>query len=617
MEEFVGGLWHRLITRAAQRTYPEAAARLADIEKTAGVLFRAFGGDAGLRVATAAATRHGGRRRLLQRIAGSGLRADHATRDDQTLQLPGEIALFPDPALNRDLYLWLVALAACDRASDESWIVRNQRAARTVLEKLPGMAPRYRALVNAVLAQRIAPEKLPADEAEGERAIRRALEAPGSVAAMPLAHTRKVRPPQPVALWLYPTSQALDVAQRRAAEEAMDEQQAGGPRTDDATRKRLRGKRVDAPDGKGGFLLMFRAESLLSWAEYIKVDRPLDDDPDAHAAQRAEELDELAVARDGRTTASKVRFDLDLPSAAQDDLPLGEGILLPEWDYRKRILRPDYCRVQPLVARDAAPCAVPVHLRKAAQKLRWQFSALQPVRRWLKSQPDGSELDLDACVRAHADRLAGSHGREAGTYLAQLPCERDLACLVLADLSLSTDAWVTDHARVIDVVKDSLVLFAEALAATGDAFALYGFSSLKRSNVRLHQIKTFAERHDGITRGRIAALKPGYYTRLGAAIRHATQLLEKQPAQVRLLLILTDGKPNDTDHYEGRYGIEDTRVSVVEARDRGLRPFCVTIDREGEAYLPHLFGPAGFTVIRRPEELPARLPRLYAQLTQR
>jgi nitric oxide reductase NorD protein len=80
---------------------------------------------------------------------------------------------------------------------------------------------------------------------------------------------------------------------------------------------------------------------------------------------------------------------------------------------------------------------------------------------------------------------------------------------------------------------------------------------------------------------------------------------------------LTDGKPNDTDHYEGRYGIEDTRVSVMEARERGLRPFCVTIDCEGEAYLPHLFGPAGFTIIRKPEELPARLPRLYAQLTQR
>ncbi len=615
MEEFIGGLWHRIVTRAARQEHPEAAVRLADIEKTAGVLFRAFGGEPGLRVAAAASTQHGARRRLLQRIAGSGERTPQATRDEQTLQLPPQIALFSDVGLNRDLYLWLIALAASDQDSEEPWIVRNQQATAAALARFPGLDSRYRRLVDAVLALRIAPDRLGADEAAAEKAIRRALREPGSVDALPLSAKRKARPPQPVPLWLYPTMRALALAEQRAAEQALGEEQ--GSKAADAARKRFRARREEAPEGKNGFLMIFRAESLFSWAEYIKVNRPLDDDPDPDAAQRAEEMDELAVTRDGSTAASRVKFDLDLPSAAQDDLPLGEGILLPEWDFRKRLLRPDYCRVQPMVARDAPPCALPAHLRKAAQRLRWQFSALQPVRRWLKSQPDGSELDLDACVRAHADRIAGSHGREAGTYLAQLPCERDLACLVLADLSLSTDAWVSDHARVIDVVKDSLTLFAEALTATGDAFGLYGFSSLKRSNVRVHQIKTFTEKYDAAIRGRIAALKPGYYTRLGAAIRHATSLLDEHPAQVKLLLILTDGKPNDTDHYEGRYGIEDTRVSVVEAREHGLRPFCVTIDREGEAYLPHLFGAAGFTVIRKPEELPARLPQLYAQLTHR
>lgn len=617
MEEFVGGLWHKLITRAAQRQYPQAAVRLADIERTAGVLFRAFGGEPGLRVAAAAPTRHGARRRLLARIAGTDERAEHACRDEETLQLPPQIALFAQSSLNRDLYFWLIALAANDRDSVEPWIVRNQNATQAALARYPGLGPRYRRLVDAALSQRIAIERLPQDEACVEQAIRAALRRPGSVSALPANTPRKTRPPQPVPLWLYPTEQSLAAAQRRAAEDAAAEQEGGGAPTADADRKRLRARRTESPEGKNGFLMVFRAESLLSWADYLRLDRPLDDDPDPDAARRAQDLDELAVTRDRRTTASRIKFDLDLPSAAQDDLPLGEGILLPEWDFRKRLLRPDYCRVRPMVARDAAPCALPAHLKKPAQRLRWQFSALQPVRRWLKSQPDGQEPDVDACVRAHADRIAGSCGREAGTYLAQLPCERDLACLVLADLSLSTDAWVSDHARVIDVVKDSLTLFAEALSATGDAFGLYGFSSLKRGNVRVHGIKTFSENYDGVIRGRIAALKPGYYTRLGAAIRYATRLLEEQRAALRLLLILTDGKPNDTDHYEGRYGIEDTRVAVTEAHSRGLRPFCVTVDREGEAYLPHLFGPAGFTVIRKPQELPARLPQLYAQLTRR
>jgi len=106
---------------------------------------------------------------------------------------------------------------------------------------------------------------------------------------------------------------------------------------------------------------------------------------------------------------------------------------------------------------------------------------------------------------------------------------RDLACLLLADLSLSTDAWVNDQARVIDVIRDSLFLFAESLAATGDRFAMYGFSSRKRDPIRFHQLKAFDEPYNAGVRGRINVIKPGYYTRMGIAIRHATDLLADQP----------------------------------------------------------------------------------------
>ena len=112
MEEFIGGLWHRFITRAASRSHPEAAVRLSEIERTAGILFRALGGDSGLRVAAAAEVEHGARRSWLARIAHAGEKVAHAARDDETLRLPAEIALFPERRLNRDLYLWLAALAA-------------------------------------------------------------------------------------------------------------------------------------------------------------------------------------------------------------------------------------------------------------------------------------------------------------------------------------------------------------------------------------------------------------------------------------------------------------------------------------------------------------------------
>jgi nitric oxide reductase NorD protein len=371
------------------------------------------------------------------------------------------------------------------------------------------------------------------------------------------------------------------------------------------------------PDGKDGFLMMFRAESLFSWTEYINVNRPQDEEDDIEsAALAAEDMDSMTVARDGETSVAKLRFDLDLPPAGEDDTPLGEGISLPEWDYKKQKMQPDYCRLQEFVSPQAQPCELPPQLRRIAKRLRSQFQALVPTRTWLKGQQDGEDIDLDAWVRQEADLLSGAHADSRGVYRAQVNQQRDLACLLLADLSLSTDAYASDHARVIDVIRDSLFLFSEALSATGDRFAMYGFSSLKRGNVRFNRLKSFEDRYDGLARGRIQAIKPGYYTRMGAAIRHASTLLAKQPQRQRLLLILTDGKPNDLDRYEGRYGIEDTRMALHEARQLGLRPFCVTIDNEANEYLPHLFGVGGFTVIRKPEDLPKELPLLYAQMTR-
>jgi nitric oxide reductase NorD protein len=174
---------------------------------------------------------------------------------------------------------------------------------------------------------------------------------------------------------------------------------------------------------------------------------------------------------------------------------------------------------------------------------------------------------------------------------------------------------VSNSARVIDVIRDSMMLFGEALGATGDRFALYGFSSVRRENVRYHLLKGFDERYGGEVRGRLAALKPGFYTRMGAAIRHSAAILSKQKSARKLLLILTDGKPNDLDKYEGRYGIEDTRVAVQEARRMGLTPFCVTIDDKAGEYLPHLFGANGYVVVRDAQTLPKVLPSLYVQLT--
>lgn len=610
MEEFVGKVWDRVISRAARQDYPAALVRLEDIHKTAGVMFRALGGDRGLRIETAHATRSTARRNWLQRLAGSGRRVELAWRDEHLLRLPAAIAVFPQAELNRDLYLWLAALAAQANQPTHHWFTDNQWYTVQVLQHYPGMLPRYQRLVAAQLALRPDANRLPADAAQQERAIVRALQTPGQVTDLPDAR----QPPAPVWLWLHPSPPTMSPSATEDLPENDQEAASGESRTADDARRR-QAERVSLPKDKHG-LVIYRFESLFSWTEFAKVDRSTDEEDDLDAANQVlDDLDHISIARDERHAAKRLRFDLDLPAAAYDDIPLGKGIVLPEWDYRARQLKTAQCCVQPMLAADTTPSALPAHLRRPAQRLRAQFESLRMAPTWLRAQPDGTEIDLDAYLSHVSQSLRGDTSRVAGLYRDRRQGERDIATLVLADLSLSTDSWVNNEMRVIDVIRDALHLFAEALSVCGDRFALYGFSSRYRQHVRINWLKGFNETYNAVTRGRLASIKPGYYTRMGAAIRYATQTLERQPANQRLLLLLTDGKPNDLDHYEGRYGAEDTRQAIREARQKGIKPFCVTIDAKAASYLPHLFGGNGFVVIRHAVELPQRLPALYAQLT--
>jgi nitric oxide reductase NorD protein len=368
------------------------------------------------------------------------------------------------------------------------------------------------------------------------------------------------------------------------------------------------------PEGNDG-LMSFRLETLWSWAEYTKVDRSSVEDDDDDAMQAAEDMDNITLAQDSETTSGKIRLDLDLPSEEYDDIVLSEGIAIDEWDYKQQRLQKDYCRLQVMTSRHAEAMALPEILRPQAHKVRRQFEALRPQRHWVSRQNEGTELDLENYINFLADRKHGQVNNDMPVYRDSRNLSRDLSCLLLADLSLSTDAHINNNARVIDVIRDSLYLFSEALSVTGDRFALHGFSSRNRNHVRFYNIKGFDETYDDAIRGHIHAIRPGYYTRMGAAIRHATQLLVKERSSQKLLLILTDGKPNDLDKYEGRYGIEDTRMAVLEAERLGLRPFCITIDEAAEDYLPYIFGSRAYVLIHNAQELPRKLPLLYLRLT--
>ncbi len=609
MEEQVGQFWHRLVMRAARSDYPQVAVHLTEVQQPVALLFRALGGDPGLQVRSATETAHGAHRRLIQRIAGRGRHIELAWRDAETLRLPGHIACFADRGLNRELYLWLAVLATSRLPAAGDWLQRSAAATAALLARYPGLRRRYHRLVAAHLAQRAAPSGRRPAEAAREQAIRQALCEPSAVTGpLPDACT----PPAPVPLWLHPEPPVM-VATRNAAGDP-DAETGQNDSHDVTADKRRRGERVEAREGRGG-LLAFRLESLFTRAEYAAVDRSHEENADPDARSAIEDLEVLSLARDRKRTGARLRFDLDLPPEAYDDIHLGAGIALPEWDYRTRQLLPDHCRLQPLLARAAEPVPLPDRLAGKARRLRAMFEQLKPRRVWQHAQPDGCELDIDAVIAHTTDRLQGRESDDAGLFRNYRNTGRNLSCLLLADLSLSTDAFINNKQRVINVIRDSLLLFSEALAASGDRFALCGFSSRRRSHVRFHLIKAFSEPYTDAARGRIAALRPGYYTRMGAAIRHASTLLQREPASDRLLLMLTDGKPNDLDHYEGRYGIEDTRKAIHEAVQCGVRPFCVTIDERARDYLPYLFGNNAYMLVHNAGELPGKLPLLYARLT--
>jgi len=613
MEEFVGELWHKFITGVAENPCDEKnAVELKDVRRILSIYFRALGGDASLNISGASATYHQARRSFFQKIAGSGKKIELSWCDAEDLRLPNKINYFQDKTLNLDLYFWLTGLATIKVTSSHDWMIKNQLATLALLDRFPGLHNRYRKLVAASLALRKSPNQLPKEEAEVEAAIQQALENPGSVTQV----IDYQKPFQPVILWPHPTPPGISQAKSKAKDSEDDKHDESSKSEVVDNKRKHSAERVDAEDKKNGLLLMFRAESIFSWAEFINVNRPHDNEDDLENAKSAlEDMDKLSITRKGKLKASRLKFDLDLPPDSGDEFVLKEGILLPEWNWKKQTLVPDHCSLKEICSDSDVKAELPQSLKVIASKLKRQFESLVSLRYWQRNQQDGEEIDIDAWIRLRSDISRNVSSAEEGLYQAHIVKERDLSCLLLADLSISTDAHISNDLKIIDVIRNSLFLFSEALSSTGDKFALYGFSSLKRSLIRFDQLKSFNEKYDAKIKGRISAIKAGYYTRMGAAIRHASSILANQRTSQKLLLILTDGKPNDLDEYEGRYGIEDTRKAILEAKQMGLHPFCVTIDKDAKEYLPHLFGVNGYVLVSKPEELPEKLVHLYALLT--
>jgi len=283
-----------------------------------------------------------------------------------------------------------------------------------------------------------------------------------------------------------------------------------------------------------------------------------------------------------------------------------------EWDYKRRHYRKNWCVLRELDVNPATNNFVAETLSKyrpQITQLRRTFEMLRGEDKVLKRQAVGDDIDFDALVSAYADLKSG-HELSDRLFTRRHKNERDLAVLFMVDMSGSTKGWINDAER------ESLVMLCEALEVLGDRYAIYGFSGLTRKRCEIYRIKRFDETYDNNVRQRIAGITPQDYTRMGVAIRHLTKLLNQIDARTKLLITLSDGKPDDySDHYRGAYGIEDTRQALIEAHRAGVKPYCITIDSEARDYLPHLYGPVNWTLVDDVKRLPLKVADIYRRLT--
>jgi nitric oxide reductase NorD protein len=380
----------------------------------------------------------------------------------------------------------------------------------------------------------------------------------------------------------------------------------------------------DEPTSQGAWMIQ-TAQPHEHAEDPFGMQRPSDRDEQQAADEFAESLSDLGEARLVSVPgAPKEIFLSDDPpetnqKQARASAALSQTVIrYPEWDWRSRTYREPGAAVHLLDAPHGSKEWVKRTLdehRALLQAVKRQFESLRAQRTRLRQQADGDELDLDACVDAFADARAGSE-LKPGLYQHTRTARRELAVTLLIDVSGSTDGHISAQRRIIDVEREALLLVCLALDSLREPYSVLAFSGESAARVTVRTIKKFSEGLNEDIGLRIAGLEPENYTRVGAAIRHASALLMREPARHRLLLLLSDGKPNDIDEYDGRYGVEDMRQAIVEARLQGIFPFCLTIDRHTASYLPAVFGEHQYAVLHRPELLPTALLGWLRRLVQ-
>jgi hypothetical protein len=303
----------------------------------------------------------------------------------------------------------------------------------------------------------------------------------------------------------------------------------------------------------------------------------------------------------------------------QDDIHALPPRHYDEWDYTTKSYRPDWVSLHELLhpKGDAADIDRLLHKHSAvAKRMKRILDMLKPQQKVrIRFQEEGSELDLDVALRALIDYRAGS-SPDPRINMSHTTAGRNIAVSLLLDLSESLGEQAAGSQQtVLELSQEAVSLLAWAIDKLGDPFAIGGFHSNTRHDVRYLHFKGFSEAWDDEVKARLAAMDSAWSTRMGAAMRHAGHYLKGQRADKKLLLILTDGQPSDIDAKDERMLIEDAHQAVNELDRDGIYTYCISLDAKADTYVSDIFG-RHYTIIDHIERLPERLPELFIALTK-
>ena len=290
-----------------------------------------------------------------------------------------------------------------------------------------------------------------------------------------------------------------------------------------------------------------------------------------------------------------------------------------EWDYNSNNYRPDWVSLYESLHPSASPSKIDKLLSKhdaLAKRLKRILDMLKPQNKVrIRYQEEGSELDLDVAIRSLIDFKSGAQP-DSRINMSHKHDGRNIAVMLLLDLSASLNEKAAgSNQTILELSQEAVALTSWAVEQLGDEFAIAGFSSNSRHEVRYQHIKGFAEHWGDEVKGRLAAMEAGYSTRMGAAMRHAAHYLEARQADKKLLLVLTDGEPADIDVSDDKLLIHDTHKAVQELDQQGIYTYCINLDPKADEYVQDIFGQQ-YTVIDKVERLPEKLPELFMALTK-